>query len=141
SRYFIEDFYRAKYPKQYQDILWTLLDRSYLHENEYANIWEQFFKLQPGEIELNLYAFDSYQDSPYYWDGIFASYYVEGLNGLELRINGNKQVRDEFLSIQTMRVIYNARLSGFLKIPYFSSSLKSCIHSKIISNETHTQEI
>lgn len=127
-----------KYPNNFaEDTLWGMLNQRDLDEKKYANEWCKFLNFHPDEVNLNLYIYkDKYQDSPHYWDGVFASYYFDSLLAQnQLLERGSNDVRDEFLSIQTMRTIFNDRLAGFIGIPYYSSSLKSCIHSKILENK------
>lgn len=136
-------FVILKYPDNFiEDSLWIMLDTQYLSAEKYGETWCKFLNLPKGDVNVDLYAYkDNYQNSPLYWDGILASYYVEKIGQNAMISGGDKASRDEFLSIQTMRVIFNDRLSGFLGIPYLSSSIKSCIHSTIIRKKMETQII
>jgi len=135
-------FFEIRYPEDFvKQQLWGLLDTSFIDVKEIEDKWCNFLHLAPNEIDLSLYAYDEYQDSPMAWNGIVASHYSEFLNGLELKRDGDKKIRNEFLSIQTMRALFNDRLANMLGIPYLSSSFKSSIHSLILKYKVETRHI
>jgi len=137
-------FSMIKYPKEsfITETLWNMcasisneVSPSCETKSEFEEAWCHFLGVPSGEIKLNLRAWDRYQDSPPFWNGIMASYYADFTDEDNLRPEGNKTERDEFLSIQTMRLLFNDELAGFLGLPYLSSSFRSCIHSNLIAKK------
>jgi hypothetical protein len=107
--------------------------------NTLEKAWGDFLGMNPGEFSLNLRAYDAHQDSPRYWSGELASHYSSELFQGNIRTPAQQAQRDEFLSIQTMRVLFNDKLSGFLELPYLTSSFRSCIHSQLIARKVETR--
>lgn len=104
---------------------------------KYGQIWEQALKLESGAVSLQMGAFDKYQDSPPTWDGLFAHSYMHDRvlpNMSDPSLEAQKH-RDEFLSIQTMRALFNDRLAGELQVPYLASSLRTPIQSVLLARK------
>jgi hypothetical protein len=84
-------------------------------------------------VKLN-FNFGPYQNSPHYWDGIPLSHYLFGYVNRTV----DDKMRD-FLSVQTMRTLFNDRLAGFLKVPYLSSAVRTSVHSVILRRKVEIQ--
>jgi hypothetical protein len=99
--------------------------------------WNDLLYDGKQEVILDLHAHDEYQDSPGYWDGIPASHYFGDLFAPALYPSDKSaKSRNGFLSIQTIRTLYNDAVAGALGIPYVSSSLRSPIHWLLIREKT-----
>lgn len=121
------------------DVSEDLPDRVDEMEAGFEKAWCRFLSLDPGEIKLNLQAWDQYQNSPAYWNGVMASHSSSDLFGQSPPHGGDKRERDDFLSIQTNRVLFNDKLAGFLGLPYLASSIRSCVHSQVIAKKVETR--
>lgn len=123
-------------------VLWPLaaatLNTMNNREDSYAielnNIWNDFLGFEQSPYRLGLV--QSHQRSPNYWDGVAATEYVTELvqtaffNKQELTASGN-----EFLAVQTYRALFNDDLAGLLKIPYLATTMRSPVHSRVLSEK------
>lgn len=121
------------------DTLWSICapTKSMDYEGEgYSSAWREF--LQRDDIKLDGAVLDRFQDSPLYWDGVPASHYFSGLSssGEDRDDPGSL---NEFLSVQTIRALYNDEVAGFLKLPYLSSSLRAPIYSELLRRKLEAQ--
>jgi hypothetical protein len=122
--------------------LWSIcaIASNQLRENEARRdsieaAWAQFLGWPRHEARLGLYSWNRHQNSPYYWDGIVASYYTESLFDLQ----GSDSAR-EFLDIQTMRTLVNHELASRLGVPYLAAGLRSPVQSLAI-RENHERQL
>ena len=85
-----------------------------------AGAWTDFFGLPPDSIEIDLQHVDHYQDSPFRWNGVLAHSYFGTLPSTVGGALSSSQRNDRnlFLSVQTMRTLFNDRLAGYLQLPY-----------------------
>ncbi len=98
--------------------------------------WKRMFRRD--DIRLDIQSTDTYQDSPPYWNGVPASHFGGSL------FSGSTIDRDsmnEFLSVQTMRTLFNDVLAGFLSIPYLSTSIRSPIISIVMQRKVQLQPL
>lgn len=103
---------------------------------KYSNAWRRF--LGRDDVRIDGAVLDQFQDSPLYWDGVPASYYFSGLFCSE-RKHDDLDAVNQFLSIQTIRALYNDEVAGFLKLPYLSSSLRAPIYSELLRQKLEAQ--
>ena len=125
------------------DTLWTICSNLFNSHSpsspsskQIEKIWKNFFSLE--EIRLNLQSTNEYQNSPYCWDGIPASHFTEKL------FSGSGVDTDKissYLSVQTMRTLFNDVIAGILSIPYISTSIRSSIVSLIMKRKIHLQPV
>lgn len=97
--------------------------------------WGEFLGVK--DVSLELSSLDKYQDSPEYWNGMFAHTYM-GDAVWPTMTGPDKAVlskRDEFLSIQTMRALFNDQFAGYLEIPYLASSLRTPVQDVILGRK------
>ena len=98
--------------------------------------WRRMFGRD--DIRLDIQSTDMYQNSPPNWNGVPASYFVDSL------FSGSAIDRDsmnEFLSVQTMRTLFNDVLAGFLSIPYLSTSIRAPIISIVMQRKVQLQPL
>lgn len=102
----------------------------------YSTAWRGF--LQRQDISLDGGVLDKVQDSPRYWDGVPASQYF---STLFLSEKGQEDLDslNEFLSVQTIRALYNDEVAGLLKLPYLSCSLRAPIYSELLRRKLLSQ--
>lgn len=149
--YFEDAVINLEYPCGFiPDTLWTMcaglspgpLGASSADLGEFTRAWTTFPYGDASEpddsgIRLDFDAYDRYQDSPLGWNGIFAHEYASTLlNGSVL---SDKVERNEYLSIQTMRTLFNDRLAGYLQVPYLASSFRAPIQSLLLARKAETQ--
>jgi hypothetical protein len=102
--------------------------------DEFEAGWSRFLRLPPKDIRLNL-SYSRFQPSPSYWSGIPASEYIwTAFQGA----NADDELRD-FLSVQTIRALFNDGLAGFLGIPYLSTSIRAPVQSEILRRKIDIQ--
>lgn len=102
----------------------------------FEDAWKQVLKRD--EIRINLQATTHHQNSPYEWDGIPAGYYAGSLFS---RGRVDVQKMNEFLSVQTMRTLFNDALSGILAVPYLSSSIRAPVTGVLMNRKLQLQPI
>jgi hypothetical protein len=102
--------------------------------NEFEAGWSRFLQLPRNQIKLDL-TYSLFQPSPDYWSGVPASGYMSS-------IFGSTKADDEmcrFLSVQTIRALFNDGLAGFVGMPYLSTSFRAPVQSVILRRKTDTQ--
>lgn len=106
---------------------------------EYAQAWAQ--ALQVEDVHLDLRAYDRYQDSPFAWNGVFAHGYIGDLFSASSSTTTAeaRRVRNEFLSIQTMRTLFNDRIAGYIQLPYLASSSRAPIQGLLLRRKAERQ--
>lgn len=115
------------------DSLLNYPEREFKEELEGA--WAKFLGWPPEYVRLDLHAWDYYQHSPRYWDGIVAGEYMNNL-----LIEGARDGSARFLGIQTMRTLVNHDLASRLGIPYLAASLRSPVQSLLI-RKSHERQL
>ena len=118
-------------------LLWTIcsslqkdLGRGSLKE-AIEERWQNF--LSNPEIELNMGVVDHAQDSPVQWDGVPATYY----HTLSWS-SGGKSLND-FLSVQTIRALFNDNLAGMIGVPYLATSVRAPVVSELLERKVETR--
>jgi hypothetical protein len=102
--------------------------------------WNDLLYDGEPQVHLDLHAHDTHQDSPMYWDGIIASSYINDLWDPQLYVDPqHARGRDTFLSIQTVRTLFNDALAGALGIPYMASALRGPIHWLLVYEKAKAQ--
>jgi hypothetical protein len=109
--------------------------------NPMIDAWRVF--LGRDDISLNQSLWDSAQDSAYTWDGIPASHYFGDIGTPSMTPRTADELRslNDFLSIQTIRALFNDSLAGMLDVPYIPTSIRSPIHSILLSQKIRTQSL
>lgn len=108
--------------------------------NPIINAWREFFGRD--EISLNRSIWDRQQDSPAGWDGIPATYYFDNsLPSAPLHTTESLQSLNDFLSVQTIRTIFNDNLAAMLNVPYIPTSIRSPVYSVLLSQKIKTQHL
>jgi hypothetical protein len=123
--------------------LWTMcaeLLNSHAPTSKDTSVYEEAWRKMFGrtDIRLNIQNTNQYQDSPPSWDGIPASHFGQSL------FSGNmidKDSMNAFLSVQTMRTLFNDTLAGFLSIPYLSTSIRAPVLAVIIKRKIQLQPV
>jgi hypothetical protein len=98
--------------------------------------WKKMFRRD--DIKLNIQNTNRYQDSPDYWDGIPASHFAKSL------FSGSTIDRDSmnaFLSVQTMRTLFNDVLAGFLSMPYLSTSIRAPVLGVVMQRKAQLKPV
>jgi hypothetical protein len=127
--------------------LWSMCAGAMNDQNEVVEFEKAWSKLLQVGVKLDFSRLGSYQDSPSYWDGIPASYYHGTLLGSTASSQSARTESartdsiDEFLSVQTLRALFNDQLAGFLALPYLATSLRSPIQSLLIARKIETQRL
>jgi len=96
--------------------------------------WSNFFGRDDIRLDAHRVGLD--QDSPLYWDGVPASYFMYKKLSLEA---GRPGELNEFLSVQTIRALYNDILAGALGVPYLSTSLRAPVYAELLTRKLETQ--
>lgn len=103
---------------------------------ELESAWKETFKRD--DIALDIPSTDHYQDSPGLWDGIPASQFAERLfSGAGVERNH----LNRFLSVQTMRALFNDVLAGLMGVPYVSTSIRAPILVVIMQRKVKLKPI
>src|ERR1700759_4782422 len=106
--------------------------------NPIVDAWREFFG--NNYISLNRAIWDREQDSPAGWDGVPASYYFGNSlpSGAPVKGEALRSLND-FLSVQTIRTIFNDNLAAMLGVPYIPTSIRSPVYSVLLSQKIVTQ--
>ncbi len=110
-------------------------DGKYIHD-----AWCEYLGIEADEFTFDAKSVMGYQRSPEKWDGMVATGYMNDMFDSKIRNGEEKKSRDEFLSIQTTRLIFNDHLAGFLNLPYLCSSFRACVHAKLIKQKVIYRE-
>jgi hypothetical protein len=104
----------------------------------FTDAWRTF--LGREDITIDGRVIDRAQDSPQYWDGVPASFYLSTyIPSPSCMPHHESDSLNEFLSVQTIRALYNDNIAGLLRIPYLSSSIRSPIYSELLRRKLETQ--
>src|SRR5262249_16321633 len=80
-----------------------------------TKVWKDL--LDRDDIQVNADIIDREQDSPYDWDGVPATHFFT--LGFDISTSDSQSLGD-FLSVQTIRALYNDNFAGMLGVPYLS---------------------
>lgn len=138
-RHAVEDLDLHPKHRILRDTLWELCQEAYTAGGrrpamaKWHSAWGRLLDIDPADLHLDLNAYDRYTDSPGDWAGA-----IEGDAGNELTLawlatGATPSVRDDYLSVVTMRAIFNDFLSARLRVPYLASSLRAPIHCELIA--------
>jgi hypothetical protein len=100
-----------------------------------TDAWRTF--LSKPDIVLHKRFLKKLQNSPRYWDGVPATHYI-GRN-LGLDPEADKESLNEFVTVQTMRALFNDNLAGLLHVPYVPTSLRSPIYTELLRSKLEVQ--
>jgi hypothetical protein len=98
--------------------------------------WANFLGWPESDAKLDVEVWNDHQDSPRYWDGVVAGYYMDSL----FMVAPDQKSSAEFLGIQTMRTMVNYELASRLGIPYMAAAFRCPVQSLII-RENHERQI
>jgi len=119
--------------------LWSLcvdeLRRRRGIESDLAANWQEFLGLELRP-RIDLDHFDTYQNSPGYWDGVVASAYADIVHAGVL---DDPEELGRFLSIHSFRTFFNDRLAGLINEPYWASSFRAPVTSRILREKAETR--
>lgn len=129
------------------DSLWPLvadkanqLGRSdSVEKHEFESAWCKFLNYPEGSVSLDLTV--QAQASPLCWSGVVAERHMSRLRAGQLSQCRRSHDVNEFLSIQTMRVLFNHDLAEMLRLPYVSSSWRACVHAPLIARKLEAQPV
>lgn len=112
-------------------------NRQRAEADTFERIWSKYLGVRQTDIHLNL-NYNVFQQSPDFWDGIPASYYIPLRRTL-----GNKvdEQMNEFLSVQTIRTLFNDGFAGFVGVPYIGTSIRAGVHAVLLRRKLETQLI
>ncbi len=102
-----------------------------------TDAWCKFYNRQDIVVDPSLVMTN--QDSPLEWDGIPATYYISDIVSRGALLEDQHTSFNTFLSVQTVRALYNDNIAGMLGIPYLCTSLRSPIYSELLSLKLETQ--
>jgi hypothetical protein len=111
--------------------------------NPMTDAWRAF--LGRDDIRLDSRAWNEEQDSPGIWDGVPASYYIDYHQAPSITTvpstPGELKSLNDFLSIQTIRTLFNDRVASMLGVPYVAASMRSPVHALLLSQKIKTQHL
>jgi hypothetical protein len=127
--------------------LWSIVAELGRHLNDpdsdegrsFASAWQDF--VGRPDISFNE-SWNEAQDSPAYWDGVPATYFLEGhfsFKGATSPTRPGDQSLNSFVTIQTIRALFNDNLAALLGIPYVSTSLRSPVYAELLRHKLETQ--
>jgi hypothetical protein len=94
------------------------------------------------DIKLDIPGTDVYQDSPLLWTRIVADVFPDAFAwSLFSKSPIDKDSMNRFLSVQTMRALFNDALAGFLSIPYISTSIRAPVLGVLMERKRRRQPI
>ena len=93
--------------------------------------------------EIDPHAWDGYQHSPWYWNGIVATDYMFPMFGSSPLGPSTESSQDQrrFLGIQTARTMFNDGLAAKLGVPSMAASLRAPIQAYLIETRLRRQMI
>lgn len=123
------------------ETLWSLcveqLQIGVALQSEFAEDWQELLRRRdPVPIDLRTVIHD--QPSPGMWDGTVASDYMD-LAYAGVSLEG--RALTEFLSVQTMRTLYNDRVAGMLGVPLWSSAFRSPISARLLRQKAEKRPV
>jgi hypothetical protein len=119
--------------------LWTIAREAHgAAENprrlqRWKGAWAGLLGVPSEQITLDMDAYDTYTDSPPDWDGTIARHYATREALVDWwDVSRDPDERSRFLSIQTLRTVFNDRLGTELGVPYMASCIRSTVHAELV---------
>ena len=103
--------------------------------------WGVFLGLEPGTVKLNISEYDEYQASPPVWDGVVAGSYWDHLVSSDPWFDTDQDQLNGWLSIQTMRTLFNDKLASRLRTTYIPQSMRTVVHADLVAVKASTQMV
>lgn len=132
-----------EYPGQFiRSTLWSMCSElmNQTHSPGQMKVWQDAWGsfLGVASPRLDLQMVSNHQDSPLYWNGVLAHAYTDALARDPTRVTSDAGA-NEYLSIQTMRTLFNDSLAGYLSLSYLPSSIRAPIHAVVLGAKVERQ--